>query len=162
MLATLLTCVGTIANELFNSDYSITKHCQFFAQREIFTHPFVFLKTRENQESPLYWEVKDRKKTLDDLELQLIQHVFITTEDIPALQNLALTAIDPILPQLPSIHLEKCFTEKQHEKKLKSTWRREFESDTDADEETPAKRPTTMLQMVNHILSCFESSLELF
>ena len=110
MLATLLTCVGTIANELFNSDYSITKHCQFFAQRDIFTHPFVFLKTRENQESPLYWEVKDRKKTLDDLELQLIQHVFITTEGNPALQNLVLSGFDPILPQLPSIHLENCFT----------------------------------------------------
>ena len=162
MLATLLTCVGTIANEVLDSDYSITRKCQFFTSREIFTHPFVFLKTRENQASPLYWEVKDRKKTLDDLELQLIQHVFITTEGNHALQNLALTKFGPILPQLPSILLEKCFTEKQNEKKLQSTWRREFESDTDADEETPAKRPTTMLQRVNHILSCFESSFELF
>jgi hypothetical protein len=150
-MACLLTCVGTITNQLFESDFKTTKQCQFFSDRGKMPHPFVFLRSSENAASPLYWDVKDRKKILDDLELLLLQEVFITEAN--ANVHSLLKASDPILPKLPRIHDEICLTERQKEKKAKKTW---TEDENDSDKEPPAKRRTALDIKVSFLKSSFE------
>lgn len=120
MMAIVLLVVGTIVEELFKGEYETTGRSSFIEERKKCVYPFVFHKTAENAESPMFWNVSDRREALNALENMLIRDIYII-DSITAIQSV-LTNRSPILPLLPGIHKKSCLTEKQIQKKRKATY----------------------------------------
>ena len=117
-MAVLLLVVGTISHEFFESDVERTGECAFINERKKSVHPFVFHRTKENTESPLYWDPVNRKETLNKLETMLLEEIFVVKSEAPVehLQSF-IVRNGPILEFLPKIHKETCLTEKQLQRK---------------------------------------------
>lgn len=118
IMAVLLLVVGTISHEFFQSDVEKTGECAFINERKKCVHPFVFHRTRENTNSPLYWDPVSRKATMNSLETMLLNEIFIVKFGAPVqhIQSL-IVRNGPILEFLPKIHKETCLTEKQLQRK---------------------------------------------
>ena len=148
-MAIVLLVVGTIAEELFKSDFETSRRCSFIEERATAHNPFVFHKTANNAESPMFWNSRERKETINALENMLIRDIYIVKYPDASMHRVLTTqkcaehsGRTPILPLLPEIHAQKCHTEKQIQKKFRgSHWTNEEMEDA----EQPVKIRRTSL-----------------